>query len=105
MNPKFIKYEKNNDVDAKFLGIAIISLLDGKLVLRYKIQSGKNGGVFIAAMSTKQNDEWHQAFTIDSNIANEEIISLIKNGMNKSPSQLKVQSIQENFIDDAKCPF
>ena len=98
MNPKFVKYEKNNDIDAKFLGIATISIFDGKLVLRYKVQSGKNGGIFAAAMSSKQNDEWHPAFTIDSNIANQEIISLIKQGMNnKEPV-----ATQTKFDD---CPF
>ncbi len=108
MNPKFIRYEKNNDADAKFLGIATISILDGKIVLRYKVQTGKNGGIFSTPFSAKQNEEWVSAFTLDSNIAQEEIYHLIKQGMSgKIPpaNSVSLQQAPQADFDDSTCPF
>lgn len=103
-NPKFVRYEKNNDAEAKFLGIATVSILDGKMVLRYKMQAGKNGGLYSAPMSAKIGEEWFPAFTIDSNIAVEEINSVIKAGMNRPLAQTQSEPVQSTF-DDSGCPF
>lgn len=112
LNPKFLKYEKNNDVDAKFIGIATISICDGKVMLRYRVQSGKEGkGLFFAPFSCKSNEQWQEAFIIDSNYESEEIKSLIRSGMNQAakPSYAQPQATQGSFsdmtIDDGKVPF
>lgn len=112
LNPKFLKYEKNCDPDPKFLGLATISICDGKVILRYRVQSGKEGkGLFFAPFSQKMHDQWQDGFLIDSNYESEEIKSLIRSGMNQAakPNYAQPQANQGSFsdmtIDDGKVPF
>lgn len=112
LNPKFIRYEKNNDPDAKFVGIATISICDNKVILRFKVQAGKEGrGLFFTPFSAKMHDQWVNSFTIDSNFESEEIMAMIRTGMNQAakPSYAQPQANQGSFsdmtIDDGKVPF
>lgn len=107
LNPKFVKFEKNNDPQAKFLGIATVSICDDQLLIRYKVQQGKGNGTYFAPMSIKMNDEWIQGHLIDSNIANEEIMSVIRKNLNRQPPQYESlpRDLGKVIVDDESVPF
>lgn len=106
LNPRFVKFEKNNDPEAKFIGVATVSVCDDKLLLRYKVQAGKGNGNFFAPMSIKMNDEWVTGHIIDSNIANEEIYSLIRKNMNRQTTQFEPpRDFGKVIVDDEAVPF
>lgn len=108
MDIKFIEYKLTPG--EKHLGIVTI-LLDSKIFLRYRISEGKDGkGMFPSAASYKVTeggvDAYLPAFVIDSRMAHEQIMTVIKQGIHdsaqpKAPIKTNA-SIHDEFGD---CPF
>lgn len=85
MEIKFLKYEETPNDKSK--GVATV-VYNNNILLRYKVMPGKDGkGIFIVPPSMKINEEFYDTFTIDSNIAKEEIISIIRKNITKAPIQ------------------
>lgn len=80
---KFISYEIcNNQNEEKCDGVATVCV-NLELILRYKMALTKNGGKFLCPPSVKINDQYKNAFEIDSNIKKLEIEEFIKENIKK----------------------
>jgi len=83
MKIEFIDYKPTPD--QKCLGIAsvMIHLEEVKIMLRYKVQSGKDGrGQFYSPAAHRMDESTYiPSFIIDSNIMSESIKDAIKHGL------------------------
>ena len=89
MKIEFIKYIPTPT--AKFLGIAEI-MIEGKLVLRYKLAPGKDGkGIFIQPASygidSPNGVEYKRCFEWDSNLLKDDIESMIRKAFNAAQAK------------------
>lgn len=101
MNVKFLGFERSRE-DEKHLGVATV-IYDDKILLRYKVVQTEQGGVFVTAPSYKDpGEQWQKWFVIDSNIAQEQIIKIVKENIGNSPS---VPASSESPVDDETIPF
>lgn len=106
---KFLKYVENEEPVAqrKFKGIATVSVCEGKYILSFVIQDGKEGrGYFITPFSKMLNNEWVRGVVIDSNYESEELFSMIRQGVNAyyNKSYSKGTAKQTTF-EDGDVPF
>ena len=97
---KFISYTETPG--EKHLGVAAISW-DDKILLRYKVQLGKNGGTYLSPPAFKIGDSYVGGFIIDSNIIVDEIEKVIKDNI-KKPTQA-VDYHDSSLSNEDKVPF
>lgn len=116
MKIEFLKYTPTPT--AKFLGIAEI-IIEGKLVLRYKVTPGKEGkGLYFLPASIGVDDQgttnYTPAFEFDSNILKREIDDTIRKNFNAyqaKPAQqasvfsLNVRENRTNQESEEQVPF
>ena len=98
-NFEFLSYEPV--VGEKFLGIATVRAW-GKIILRYKIVPGKDGGWFAGAASIKNGDKYESAFMIDSQYESKALMEFIKTQVAEVMDAPKVAS---KPVIEEECPF
>ena len=102
-NVEFLKFERTPN--EKYLGLATIRLY-GKMIVIYKINTGKDGSLYMNSASFKVGETFRDALTIDSSYEAQEIKSVVvaacQKAMNTAPSALPQQSAEP---DDDDFPF
>ena len=109
MKIEFLKYTPTPT--AKFLGIAEI-LIEGKLVLRYKLAPGKDGkGIFIQPASygidSPNGVEYKRCFDWDSNLIKEDIEAMIRKAFNAAQAKPANQAsvFKQESENEESVPF
>lgn len=107
MKIEFVKYI--NTPQCKFMGLAEV-LLDGKILLRYKITAGKDGkGLFPVSASycieSVEGNTYLPAFLIDSRIIEDEIKALIMQNIKSKPKPAQASIFDDHSQSEEKVPF
>lgn len=106
ISPKFLKYEENQDQASKekgFLGVITFSTHNNTEIHNYKVQQGKDGkGFFIVPFSTKMNERWFKAHSMDSNYMSEELEAFLRKSVN---AYYNAGQATQLAFDDSSVPF
>lgn len=106
-NFEFLSYEAVQN--EKFLGIATVRAW-GKIILKYKIISNKDGSSFFASPSSIKNGErYESSFMLDSNYENQGLQALIRDKVSDyllgKPIVQPIPAVCESGPKDEDCPF
>lgn len=103
-NFEFLSYEPVQN--EKFFGIATIRAWS-KIILKYKVIPGKDGGFFIAASSIKNGvdastgkDKYESVFMIDSVYENKELLAMVKEKVSDHLNEPSKPKEASSVIDD-----
>lgn len=100
---KFLKYQAVSD--DKFVGIITISA--NKIILKYKVAHGKNGGYYPNACSIKDGDVYQKAYMASDPMLQEDIDNCLKSNINRlfSEKASNSPSVRSKSSDMDEVPF
>ena len=108
MKIRFLSYDETPG-EKSTIGVAtiVLTLEEKDFLVRYKINMGKTGGIYISPAAMKIGDKYEPSFLPDSNIVIGEIEKIIKSNMTKSKN-IREPSPQVDYkyeSTEEKVPF